>query len=87
MHSCKNNQISPIYIENKQHKDLEKLLFEPDSHFFQVMSALGLEVKNSEKTEDMLHHSLTSITFKTRCFTIDVNENFVIITALNLVSE
>jgi hypothetical protein len=87
MQPCETTKISPIYIKNPKHKPLEELLFEPDGTFFRLMSRLGLEVVNNEETNGFIHHSLTLVTFKTRCFKVDVNEKFVIISALNLASD
>jgi len=77
MQKCKGIEQQPIILENPNHLSLEKLLASQETNFYRYTQKIGLEIKDDTLQKKMKISSHTSLTFKTKCFKVDVNENFV----------
>jgi len=82
MQKCDGKPQKSIQIFNEKNKNLKDLLSDSDGEFIRYMHRLGMHVQNSEITQNSIHRSTTILTLKTRCFKVDINENFAIIAPL-----
>lgn len=58
-------------------KNLKATLLQNSDEFFSYMNTLGLHVRSFEQVTNGVEHSLTTITLRPTCFTVEINENFV----------
>jgi hypothetical protein len=82
MQKCSGKPYKELLITKKKSESLKELLSKRDGEFLAYVEALGIDVKSRERTENFTSNSLTIVTLKTKCFKVDVNENFVIIAPL-----
>lgn len=84
MTSCIGKPIyEPLVIDtDKQTKNLQKILLKNSDKFYTYVNALGLHVRNDEKVKNGYSSSLTTVTLKPTCFTVEFNENSVKLTPL-----
>ena len=84
MTPCKGNLLgSSLYlILLDDTKNLKNTLLQNSDQFFTYINTLGLHVRNDESLYNGSSHSLTTITLKPTCFTVEFNDNLVKITPL-----
>jgi hypothetical protein len=79
MTPCKGELLgnSLLLIPQDNSKNLEKTLLQNSDQFFSYINTLGLHVRNFEQVLNGIDSSLTTITLRPTCFTVEFNENFV----------
>ncbi|WP_345993376.1 hypothetical protein [Sulfurimonas sp. HSL-1716] len=58
-------------------KNLKKIILENSDQFFTYINSLGLHIRNDEQTSSGVNSSLTIVTLKPTCFTVEFNDNLV----------
>jgi hypothetical protein len=83
MQKCKGKTQTPIYldIENKE-TNLKKIIYNNFDRFVGFINKLGLEIKYKGKTINYEYTSAMTLTLKTTCFKVDINDNFAKIAPL-----
>lgn len=77
MTSCKKKPfMKPLLLENKNN-NLTKTIKANQEKFTDYLTKIGIEVKNKSQNIALTNSSFTTVTFKTRCFKVDFNDNFV----------
>ncbi len=77
MTSCEKKPfMQPLKLTN-QNNNLKKTIEKEKENFVNYLSKIGMEVKNKSKNTALVNSSFTTITFKTMCFKVDFNDNFV----------
>ena len=77
MQKCQGIKQSSFILENSKNLKLQTLLASQEIKFYLYTQQIGVELKDKSVQKNMTINSKTSITFKTKCFDVDVNENFV----------
>lgn len=71
-----------LSLQTDGSKNLKTIILKHFNRFSSYMRRLGIEVKSNESYSNNIGYSLTEVTLKPQCFTVDFNQNFVRITAL-----
>ncbi|WP_345980312.1 hypothetical protein [Sulfurimonas sp. HSL3-2] len=58
-------------------KDLKKIILQNSELFFTYINSIGLHVRSDEVTNNGINSSLTIVTLKPTCFTVEFNDNLV----------
>lgn len=58
-------------------KDLKKIILQNSELFFTYINSVGLHVRSDEVTNNGINSSLTIVTLKPTCFTVEFNDNLV----------
>ena len=82
MKKCDGETYQPIILENDGSKNLKEIISKNDELFREYMHKIGLNVKHDETTENLQNKSTTILTLKTKCFKVDINDNFAKIAPL-----
>ena len=82
MTPCKGEPLgnSLLLSSAENSKNLKQTLLLNSDQFFSYINTLGLHVKSFEQVSNGIESSLTTITLRPTCFTVEINENFVKIT-------
>lgn len=62
---------------SKNTKDLKKIILSHDNEFFAYMNRFGLHVRSFDSLSNGMSSSLTTLTLKPTCFTVEFNDNLV----------
>jgi carbonic anhydrase len=83
MHKCEGKTQTPINLDIKNKEtNLKKIIYNDFDRFINFIHKLDLEIKHNDKTIDYEHTSTTTLTLKTTCFKVDINDNFAKLTPL-----
>ena len=82
MKKCRGNTYQAIILENDGSKDLKEIISKNDELFREYIHKIGLNVKHDETTKNHQNKSTTILTLKTKCFKVDINDNFAKIAPL-----
>lgn len=79
MTSCKGEVgETKLFLSNSNDsKNLKKIILQNSDKFFTYISSLGLHVQNDEQLHNGVNSSLTTVTLKPTCFTVEFNDNLV----------
>ena len=82
MKKCDGNTYQPIILENDGSKNLKEIISKNDELFRNYIHKIGLNVNHNETTNNLQNTSTTILTLKTKCFKVDINDNFARIAPL-----
>jgi hypothetical protein len=77
MQKCQGIIQPSIIIQNPKNLTLQKLLISQETKFYHYTQQIGLKVQDNLEQKNKKFQTKTSIIFTTKCFKVDVNENFV----------
>ena len=79
MTPCRGHHVgSPLYLPlSNDTKDLKKIILSHDDEFFTYINTLSLHVRNFDSLSNGMSSSLTTVTLKPTCFTVEFNDNLV----------
>ncbi len=82
MTPCRGHHVgSPLFLPLPDDtKNLKTTLLSHDDEFFAYINTLGLHVRNFDSLSNGMSNSLTTVTLKPTCFTVEFNDNLVKIT-------
>ncbi len=84
MSTCSGIKGASVYLKREGLKSLQKIILKNFIFFSSYMDKLGVQIKSFDYNTNDIADSLTILTLKPLCFTVDFNQNFVKITALNV---
>ncbi|MCF6331587.1 MAG: hypothetical protein L3I99_08610 [Sulfurimonas sp.] len=76
MKKCNGDTYQPIILENNGSKNLKEIISKNDELFRNYIHKIGLNIKHNEITNNLQNSSTTILTLKTKCFKVDINDNF-----------
>jgi len=77
MSKCKQTTyLKPLILPNKENS-LKKTIDKNKELFSNYLSKIGFNINYKSKTTNLNNHSFMVYTFKTTCFKVDFNDNFV----------
>ena len=83
MQKCQGTPQEAIILEtSRKNTTLKEAIMENIDQFLTHIDKLALDVKHTEKTQNLQNSSTTILTLKTTCFKVDFNDNFVRIAPL-----
>ncbi len=83
MQKCQGTPQEAITLEtSRKNMSLKEAIMENIDQFLTHIDKLALDVKHTEKTQNLQNSSTTILTLKTTCFKVDFNDNFVKIAPL-----
>jgi len=82
MKKCVGDTYQPIILENNGSKNLKDIISINNELFIDYMHKIGLNIKHDEITENLQNKSTTILILKTKCFKVDINDNFAKIAPL-----
>jgi len=83
MQKCQGTPQEAIILEtSRKNTTLKEAIMENIDQFLTHIDKLALDVKHTEKTQNLQNSSTTILTLKTTCFKVDFNDNFVKIAPL-----
>ncbi len=82
MKKCAGNPHDNFSIESNGEKNLKKIISSNFEEFINYIHKLGLHIRHKEKTINSQNISSTTLTLKTTCFKVDINDNFARIAPL-----
>ncbi len=83
MQKCQGTPQEVIILEtSRKNMTLKEAIMENIDQFLTNINKLALDVKHTEKTQNLQNSSTTILTLKTTCFKVDFNDNFVKIAPL-----
>jgi len=82
MTKCEGTPYNPLLLNHKNTKNLKDILSDSQEEFIDYIHKLGLDVRHTSLTQNMQNSSTTILTLKTRCFKVEINENFAKIAPL-----
>jgi hypothetical protein len=82
MKKCKGTEKETIFLNSYKLSNLKKIIEKNSESFIDYIHKLGLHVDHKEITINLQNHPTTILTSKTRCFKVNINDNFAKITAL-----
>ena len=82
MKKCSGTPKEKLTLEHHDKKNIHDIISDNSQIFVEYMHKLGLHVEHDMLTTNMQSTSNTILTLKTRCFKVDINENFAIISPL-----
>lgn len=82
MKKCYGERYQPIILENDGSKDLKDIISKNDELFKNYIHKIGLNVQHKETTNNLQNKSSTILILKTKCFKVDINDNFAKIAPL-----
>ena len=79
MTPCVGHHLGPsLFLSLSENtKDLKKIILSHDDEFFTYVNAFGLHVRNFDSLSNGTSSSLTTVTLKPTCFTVEFNDNLV----------
>lgn len=83
MVKCDGKRGLSLYLKTYGSKNLKKILLKNTNLFSLYMNKLGMQVQSNGYNTEKIANSLTVLTLKPLCFTVNFNQNFVKITALS----
>lgn len=82
MKKCSGNPFSELFLNSNNQDDLKKIISQNSSEFIDYIHKLGLHVEHKETTTNLQNSSTTTLTLRTTCFKVDLNDSFAKITPL-----
>ncbi|MCK4974736.1 MAG: hypothetical protein KAR81_05745 [Sulfurimonas sp.] len=82
MKKCEGKPQSELILENTSDGNLKKIISQNSEEFLNYIHKLGLHLKHKEETLNLQNTSTTTLTMKTTCFKVDINDNFARIAPL-----
>jgi len=84
MHKCPQEKsfVEALTLPTNKSKNLKNILLQNYDVFREYLQKIGMQIEHNQETLNATNHSWTRLTFKTHCFKVDFNENFVIIMPL-----
>ena len=82
MKKCEGKPQSELILENASDGNLKKIISQNSEEFLNYIHKLGLHLKHKEETLNLQNTSTTTLTMKTTCFKVDINDNFARIAPL-----
>jgi len=82
MSKCMGIPQQSIILPSSNKKNLKKIIKENREIFIDYISQIGLNIKNKQISTNNQIDTISILTFKTSCFKVDFNDNFVKISYL-----
>jgi len=82
MTRCNGTPYNPLILENNNHLSLNEIINNNLKKFTDYIHFIGLDINYKSKSINSQNSSTTILTFKTTCFKVDFNDNFVKIVPL-----
>jgi len=82
MQQCNGEALKNSLLITTKEKNLNKILQRNHEEFMRYLQTIGLEIQAREKLINTRSNSSAILTFRTHCFKVDFNDNFVKIRAL-----
>ena len=82
MQKCDGKPQKELILENSTNSDFKEMIEENSEEFLEFIHKLGLHVEHDEQTINLQNKHTTTLTLKTTCFKVDINDNFAIIAPL-----
>lgn len=82
MKKCSGSEHSELFIDTNGQDDLKKIISRNSTEFIDYIHKLGLHVEHKETTTNLQNSSTTTLTLRTTCFKVDLNDSFAKITPL-----
>jgi uncharacterized protein YigE (DUF2233 family) len=82
MKKCSGKPYSELLLASNNQNDLKKIIALNSSEFIDYIHKLGLHVEHKETNINLQNSSTTTLTLRTTCFKVDLNDSFARITPL-----
>ncbi|MDD3475847.1 MAG: hypothetical protein PHI38_03180 [Sulfurimonas sp.] len=82
MKKCNGNPYSELFLYTNSQDDLKKIISQNSTEFIDYIHKLGLHVEHKETTTNLQNSSTTTLTLRTTCFKVDINDTLAKITPL-----
>lgn len=82
MKKCSGKPYSELLLNSHNQDDLKKIISQNSTEFIDYVHKLGLHVEHKETTINLQNTSTTTLTLRTTCFKVDLNDSLAKITPL-----